>query len=153
MTIEQIQENMEHSFQQLGMTEQQAKRAAQGRNGPLLRRIASRAPLVSTRKPGDLPTYSGAPSPRMPSQHEISEELAKRTADLLIETHGHRLGDNALARLAWGRTAARSWLPAGDLPHFRTRSRALGLPRGAWPCRSRHGMRTGAPAGLGLPTC
>ena len=93
MTIEQIQENMEHSFQQLGMTEQQAKRAAQGRNGPLLRRIASRAPLVSTRKPGDLST--GAPSPRIPSQHEISEELAKRTADLLIESHGHRLGDNA----------------------------------------------------------
>ena len=106
MTIEQIRENMEVNFQRLGLTEQQAKRAAEGRNGPLFRRIASCAPSASTRRPGDLSTFSGAPSPRIPSRHEISEELAKRTADLLIETHGHRLSES------YGQTKKPAELPS-----------------------------------------
>ena len=83
-TIEQIHEEMAGYFRATGMSEAAAKRAAEGRNGPL--RITSAARLT-----GDSPSPKKTPTPRLPSKHEISEDLAKRTSVLLIEEHGHRL--------------------------------------------------------------
>ena len=88
MTGEQIRENMAQLFQELGMTEQQAARAAQGRNGPLLHGFTTPV-RVEARE-----TRSAA-SPRIPTQREISDEIASGTAALLLEEHSQRLSREA----------------------------------------------------------
>lgn len=66
---EQIREKMAGLFQQCGLTEPQAKRAAQGRNGPLPHGVT--APVrVEARE------ARSAASPQIPTQHEISDEIA-----------------------------------------------------------------------------
>ena len=99
MTLEQIRENMHHDFQRIGMTEQQAKRAAEGRNGPP--RLTSPTRFAQARR--DTEASRTPTKVELPSKHEISEDLARRTSALLRQVRvalGHALlhGDRALDR-------------------------------------------------------